>query len=143
MKVIFLDVDGVLNSRKTFNETVDFSGCNPIGDDHLEHLKKVISATDAKIVVTSTWRLSQSLEKLKTVLCTKGLRVYSVTRNFGGVPRRQEIVDWIVRNEEDGLKFAIIDDDPEAEIEGHFFRTKFDDGLTEEIADAVIRHLEN
>ena len=53
MKVIFLDIDGVLN----------YSGCKEkiggiffVNDERIKILKEIIDKTNAKIVLSSTWR---------------------------------------------------------------------------------------
>ena len=54
MKVIFLDIDVVLNIiPKSYDQ---FGGT--FHDEFVENLKSIIDQTGAKIVVSSTWRLS-------------------------------------------------------------------------------------
>ena len=68
MKIIFLDVDGVLNAeddtrftkgknkgqlRKRYPKILEFIG---ISDSKVENLAKIVSATDAKIVLVSSWK---------------------------------------------------------------------------------------
>ena len=50
MKVIFLDVDGVLNSGQTLVSGFD------LYKDYLLNLKELVNKTGAKIVLTSSWR---------------------------------------------------------------------------------------
>jgi HAD domain in Swiss Army Knife RNA repair proteins len=57
MKVIFLDVDGVLNSKKTPNPGKFPYIVDPI---LLSRLLELLRLTDAKIVLSSTWRLDPS-----------------------------------------------------------------------------------
>ena len=54
MKVIFLDIDGVLNKR--FSKTHAPSGCNGIENALLKRLTKIIEETDARVVLSSTWK---------------------------------------------------------------------------------------
>ena len=51
MKVIFLDIDGVLNEEKSRSRCVGYKG---IDDKKAENLAKIVRATDAKIVLVST-----------------------------------------------------------------------------------------
>ncbi|MBQ7969074.1 MAG: hypothetical protein IJ292_04560 [Clostridia bacterium] len=53
MKVIFLDVDGVLNSLDT-KERIE--GYIFVSDDKIELLKEIVDQTGAKVVLSSTWR---------------------------------------------------------------------------------------
>jgi len=142
MKVLFLDVDGVLNNRATIIE----KGMLGLCDNMLELLSQIIEKTDAKIVLSSTWRLyPQSTNELKIKLYQKELKIFDKTieilREKLSLPikRKEEINEWLERNEVDN--FAILDDDSDAEIKGHFFQTNFEIGLTKEIADEVINHL--
>ncbi len=54
MKVIFLDVDGVLNYRYS---TSKCQGCIGIDSDKVKRLRRIVEATGAKIVLTSTWKM--------------------------------------------------------------------------------------
>ena len=62
MKVIFLDVDGVLNSvedcRKSHWTMRAPSGVFGISKTRIKLLKKIVNATDAKIVLVSSWKSS-------------------------------------------------------------------------------------
>jgi hypothetical protein len=54
MKVIFLDVDGVLNCIHSKSRCCGYIG---IDNDKVKRLRKIVEATGAKIVLTSTWKL--------------------------------------------------------------------------------------
>ena len=61
MRVIFLDIDGVLNHDTSMELTKDY-WTKP--ETYLiERLKKIIDATDAKIVLSSDWRLDRDDEE--------------------------------------------------------------------------------
>ena len=53
MKVIFLDVDGVLNCNKSKSRC---NLCVGIDADKIKRLKEIIDETGAYIVLTSTWK---------------------------------------------------------------------------------------
>lgn len=55
MNVIFLDIDGVMNHRKFFERSKlhKYQEFCPVA---VECLKKIISKTNSKIVLSSTWR---------------------------------------------------------------------------------------
>ena len=55
MKVIFCDVDGVLNNEKTRGHSP--SGYTGVSNDLIRNLKKIVDQTDARIVLSSDWRL--------------------------------------------------------------------------------------
>lgn len=54
MKIIFLDVDGILNWGVCKSRAP--SGCLGVEDDKVELLKQIVDRTGAKIVLTSTWK---------------------------------------------------------------------------------------
>ncbi len=112
-KIIFLDIDGVLNSEewmvRRFKETegqeiheqypyYEFDK-KLVGD-----LNYIIENTGAKVVVSSTWRLGRSVEELTEILETVGFKgeIVGTTPHFGGVkgfgytiPRGCEIEWWL------------------------------------------------
>ena len=56
MKVIFLDIDGVLNTGAyRENPDVDYFE-QPISEEHMPLLEYLVKSTGAKIVLSSTWR---------------------------------------------------------------------------------------
>lgn len=107
MKVIFLDIDGVLN--------VYPQGRDEFGDIFHEHFMKnlqtLIKETGAKIVVSSTWRMN-GLSEIKRMWKYRNLSgdVIGVTPIFEIVPRGKEIHAWLVDHPE-VVKYVIIDDD--------------------------------
>ena len=53
MKVVFLDIDGVLNEEKSRSRCCGYRG---IDDNKAKNLAKIVKATDAEIVLISTWK---------------------------------------------------------------------------------------
>ena len=111
MKVVFLDIDGVLNDAFT---TADLMDDLP-KKEHLDCLKAIIDATDAKIVLSSTWRLFPSARNdVKNALRNVGLEFIDKTKELRD--RASEIQEWLSRHPE-VEKFVILDDE---EISGKF-----------------------
>ena len=142
MKVLFLDIDGVMNNDGLLNR----HGIYAVGEEMLDRLKRIVDATGCKIVLSSTWRLyKDAREVVDQKLATRGLEVIDETIEITPpklsmfVPRSDEIEEWLGRNVVD--QFAILDDCTDAGIEGHFFRTDTRIGLTDEITVQVIAHL--
>jgi hypothetical protein len=54
MKVIFLDIDGVLNNEQTNAKSPD--GYIGIGNTLLKRLSSIVKETNARIVLSSTWK---------------------------------------------------------------------------------------
>ena len=146
MKVIFLDVDGVLNSIKDYDEHYKDSENKPILYDDVEErplllLKELVDKTGAKIVVSSSWRKIEKLyHKLGNALYEYGMRIYDVTPYRYNKDRSDEIYEWLYdKNIE---SFVILDDDnfkfEESGLGKYLIKTTYDDGLrTEHIEKAI------
>jgi hypothetical protein len=86
MNIIFLDIDGVLNSRRKLIEVYKktqrpHSGFNyPFDEKCLINLQTLVKLTNSKIVITSTWRKKQ--EGRETLL--KALKDYSLDQEVVG-----------------------------------------------------------
>lgn len=157
MKVIFLDIDGVCNNHHSRSRCQGYIG---IDDDKVVLLKQIADATDAKIVLSSTWRLGYNkqghhLEKmaeyLKKKFAKQGLSVYDVTPDFKhmGWKRGEEILDWLVKHP-DVEKYVILDDEDYdfryigPEITDHWVQTEYyskDGGLQPEHVEKAIKIL--
>lgn len=106
-KIIFLDIDGVLN---VYCEGRDEYGCT--FHKHFEdNLRWIINKTNAKIVISSTWRMS-GLKIMKEMWIKRGLpgEVIDITPiKTHGVNRGVEIQQYIDDN--NITSYCIIDDD--------------------------------
>lgn len=156
-KVLFLDIDGVLNNRKTTRSIKGMMrrGMDPV---NIPFLIDIIDATGCKIVVSSNWRISfgaqpfnknsdyfvelQALGGQKIIDATID-RTHCVLDNdcppFHG--RAQEIQYWLDTNH--GYdRIAVLDDIYfDHKLTKHLFLTDDNYGLTKDIADKVINHL--
>ena len=58
MNIIFLDIDGVLNSLPYFESIkgVKYDKYNEISNFHLKKLSEIYHTCNAKIFLSSTWR---------------------------------------------------------------------------------------
>ena len=91
-KVIFLDVDGVLNSAKTLYED------SSLEDNLILNLKELVNKTEAKIILSSSWRLStEAVATLMDKLDKFGLVISGMTCD--GVD-----LDWLEKYEFDATK---------------------------------------
>lgn len=136
-KVIFLDIDGVLNTERfilsmlTKDCNGNYHGHEYLTDEYgtlfdpisVKNLGKIIKLTDAKIVISSTWRYS-GLEKIKEMWHFRNIpgEVIDITpihwelknNPLNGTPyekwRGNEIQIWLNENK-DVSNYLIIDDD--------------------------------
>ena len=91
-KVVFLDIDGVLNSDRTLYES------SSLEDDLILNLKALVDKTGAKIILSSSWRaIPEAIAELMDKLDKFGLVVSGMTCD--GVD-----LDWIERFEFNATK---------------------------------------
>jgi len=136
MKVIFLDIDGVLNSRE-YDAKCSITGGDLTAPSPklVVRLLGVVQETGAQLVVTSTWRFFPDYVE---ALMAAGLPIVGATpRGDAFGTRAAEIAGWIVEHQleygnGDGLTFAIVDDEADAGIgfESRFVQTDPRVGLT-------------
>lgn len=133
-KVLFLDVDGVLNSLNTTN----FSELYPIDPYKAFLVGRIQLQTGCEVVLSSSWR--NHPEGIENV-SKRVVRVLDKTPWLDGC-RGDEIHAWLEQHPE-VEKYAILDDDSDMLVyqAPNFFKTTFEEGLTDEIAQAVIEHL--
>jgi hypothetical protein len=147
MRILFLDVDGVLNHRGVF---VAGNGAMPLCQAALGELARVINDADCRVVLSSTWRLlGRAVERLPILLryqFHEDWRTIEIRhgKSPGGVwlptKRGEEIDEWLGRHPE-VERYAIVDDDSDfLDHQLQFFvKTDFDaGGLTAECADRLI-----
>ena len=53
MKIIFLDIDGVLNCSESKSECLGYTG---IDNARIKRLKRIVAETNAQIILISTWK---------------------------------------------------------------------------------------
>lgn len=116
MKVIFLDIDGVLNSYIHDRERSEKDG--NIDRTRLVLLKELVDRTGAKIVLSSSWRNHWDKDETKCDeigreialdFASAGLEIYDKTLKVGYLERSQEINLWLKDNA-NVEKFVIFDD---------------------------------
>ena len=111
MKVIFLDVDGVLNSDEYFDKIrkKNIDGIESEVDvEKIKLLKQAVIQTGAKVVLSSSWRHTKNGEQLKELLAK--FEIYTDRTPYLQNKRGIEIKQWLINNEniED---FVILDDE--------------------------------
>lgn len=134
IKVIFLDIDGVLNVYG-----IDYDQYGQIFHEHfVDNLRTIIDKTGAKIVISSTWRHG-GLQRMKDMWSFRNLpgEVIGITIDcydlikegrfefYDDVTRGHEIQDWIDDNKKKIQSYVILDDDNDflPEQRGNFVRT--------------------
>lgn len=167
MKLLFLDIDGVMNDHRRWENKFA-----PIMQEHVVHLNTILAAVPTlKIVLSSAWRYRfETSYVIEALLCVHNVnafeRVHGATA-FDPVPeqkepydnvewwsamglrwRAQQIQDYVCNapfqdpfnDIEDHVRYAVLDDLP-LQVE-HLFQTDPSVGLTAEIAEQVILHFQ-
>lgn len=158
-RAIFLDIDGVLNSRSYMEHRRHLPRPTPHSIDALTipRLNAITDRTGAKIVISSTWRLGWNPEtdpspvwRLYRILTAHGVTgdiidvtpSYDDSENDGriilGRERGHEIQAWLDANP--GVEsFAILDDDADmVHLKHRLVQTHFETGLLDEHVERVV-----
>ena len=146
IKVIFLDVDGVLNSSKTTRRTT--GGYTFVGSRQLKNLRRIITKTGAKVVLSSDWRYDKDNPRyngdyleLRNELLRYGIKFYGFTPELPSAQRGAEIAEWLKAHTEVS-NFVILDDRLDIEPnKDHWVQTVMSRGLGTEETDAAIKIL--
>ena len=185
MKIIFLDIDGVLNaesdvlwpdgrSKKNGPRCRTRSGYSYTGisQRRVARLKRIVDATGAKIVLTSSWKTYYLLylkgddddhigKYLVNALSRKKLKIFDTTANFettGSIKRGWAIVaylkDWGRRHPDNPIEGMAILDDEEFDYERvgltdwlikteYYFHDEIEPGLTDDDVEKAIKTIAN
>jgi hypothetical protein len=137
--VIFLDIDGVLNSARYHSERHHGLGrlghFDPVA---VERLNRLTDGTGAVLVLSSSWR-QYGLDYMRDVLRQAGVKADVVGATpilddgsviMRPVPRGEEIAAYLA--EHPAERFVILDDEGDMDGLGrHFVRTSHAIGLTD------------
>ena len=139
MKVIFLDFDGVITIPPKWY----------INANKIKYIKRIVDETEAKIVVSSSWRMNTVGETIDKMIgrpkrCPRNKMLYWLVDNIYDITpwfsdkkyyetgRGGEIQTWLDKHHEVD-NYVIIDDDHDMLDSQlyHFVQTNYEDGLTE------------
>ena len=140
MKVIFLDVDGVLNDQDLIFEKFKTKEIE-ISKDKLLLLKKIITSNDdTKVVLSSSWRIGLLRKDGKIVADTTyhkeflellkeyDIEIYDITPSM---MNRTEEIRYYLENNKDIESYIILDDE-ELNDDNQVKTDFFNGGLTED-----------
>lgn len=148
-KILFLDVDGVLNCQSDWNGPFA-DGFNTLDPAKCDRLARIVKETNAIVVLSSTWRLHADLGlvKLNEWLNQRGVFIHSHTKDgykeWGHLSMRGHEIDlWLKDHSQEfpNPRFVILDDNSDmlADQMLWFVQTDWNVGLTDELADQAIR----
>ena len=134
-KVLFLDIDGVVNCVTTTQRHQGFIGIDP----YMAFLVgKIQLDTECDVVLSSSWRLMPTgcAEVKKQVV-----KFVDVTPNLQGLTDRGcEVIAWLEKHPE-VERHAILDDNADFHKDQPLFKTSWSTGITPEIAKQVTDYL--
>ena len=155
MKIIFLDIDGVLNNAiDSEHHQFHKEGYYFFSKERVGHLNYILGQTGAKIVVSSTWRLGKTVSELQALCKWMGIEGEVIDKteylkdNY--TLRGNEIYKWIEDNEDllgkrgyDFLEYVILDDESDMLLwlKDHFVNCDGEIGLTHSNAYQAVKIL--
>ena len=160
MNYLFLDIDGVLNTGRYSDYLIENGLCETDAYGYLfdpeavQNLERIIEATDAKVVITSTWRLDGDMQALwhnrnlagdvigvtPTIHKEKAIGKIKIWYDHKGMG----VEEWLQDNATVPYKYAILDDEDDylPSQSNHLVLTDPMTGITKEVADKVISLLD-
>lgn len=152
MRVIFLDIDGVLNSEEwdryvqSFTYGARFNSCYLLSQEMILRLQNVVFQTNAEIVLTSSWRTNErAMSALTRQLSLYHLPIRDTTVSYAYGSRADEVKLWIEAHS-NITSYAIVDDyddgfSNDEVLAAHFVQTTSAQGLTSEKAEKIVEIL--
>ena len=144
MKIVFLDIDGVLNCSDDFKRIKHTDGLC-LSPQKLNRLRRILRETGAKIVLSSTWRRH---EDAMDFLNANGIHWIDKTpASFSGM-RGREVSEWLNKHGSEVESYVILDDNDDFfdSQKPFFVKTEFigkNSGLQDEHVEKAIKILNN
>ena len=147
-KVLFLDIDGVLNTdRQQWH--CQMNGIAPIDRFGYEfdpkavgNLTTILEETNAEIVISSSWKFL-GLQTLQKMWKDRNLPGTIVDITHDGESKGWEIDEWLMNHEGQVCGYVIIDDENDMmpEQQEHFVQTNPQFGITKKNIEDIIKIL--
>ena len=162
-KIIFLDIDGVLNTKWWYTQMNRNTPKDKYGytfdPKAVANLRRIVEDTGSDIVISSSWKC-MGLSEMEEMWDVRNLpgKIVGITPNSVSDEmllnadidsielfhiRGEEIKEWMARHGKQVSNYAIIDDmnNMLTEQQSHFVQTDPEVGITKEDADNAIRIL--
>lgn len=162
-KIIFLDIDGVLNSNRYFESEEYIAASGNLSDaqvmliKHELHLdpeaikliNELVDTSGAEVVISSTWKIKYDVDELNKMLGDRGAtfkavgRTPQVQHRFSEhVPRGKEIQAYLDSLTEKPDTFVIIDDrDDMNQLFKYLVKTGWQNGFMRHHLDKALKIL--
>ena len=164
-KILFLDIDGVLNTALWFDSKYKNASKDKWGyvfdPTSVANLKRIVDETGAGIVISSSWKFfglpvlrkmwkarelpGKIIDCTPDSMCDESMQDLDIDFDLidPGASRGYEIREWLSRHGKNVSHYAILDDMYEMlpEQQSHLVMTDSETGITNEDADKVIEIL--
>ncbi len=144
MKLIFLDIDGCLNSARYAREQALLRPLRPtsgwlrrtareIDPAAVALLNEIVERSGARIVLSSSWRINHDLKHVMRCLRKRG---YTGRGFLGSTPilpgktRGEEVDAWLADNYPKPEAYVILDDGNDFRWDQPLVQTTYNEGLT-------------
>jgi hypothetical protein len=144
--LILLDIDGVMVPANSWKRPELLSdGFPAFSLKSIASIQKIISETNASILLTTSHKSSYSIEEWKKIFELRGISVENIFRlknNDLHLNRKEEIMNWVNTSQE-LPDFIIIDDDKSLNdlpnfIKSRLVQTSASLGLNNELAEEAL-----
>jgi len=144
---ILLDIDGVMVSAASWKRPEFLNdGFPAFALKSIEALQKIISQTNASILLTTSHKFKYDLPQWRQIFKLRGIDIDKIDRlpdNHLNLNRKEEISNWCGANYNLNESYVIIDDDKSLnalpdEIKENLVLTSPLVGLNDELADQAI-----
>lgn len=129
-KVIFLDIDGVMNNLSTLGDRERAPWLDP---DNVAVLNQIVRATGAVVVLSSSWRRVMPLDELREAFVEAGCiaEIVDITPELHDGRRGREIAAWLAAQPDPPTRYVALDDHFDMpELPGKLVKTSWLEGLT-------------
>lgn len=156
MKIIFLDIDGVINTDRAIMIQRNHNSEEFVFDQKtMKHLKEIVTETNAYFVISSTWRVHYGTSNLLWNSLIRNLNQYGLEERIIGITpildqdlrtsnRWKEIQNWLTENQNKEIEsFVILDDEWDMGIYtlNEFVKCQGYLGISEEVKEKAIKIL--
>lgn len=155
IKVIFLDIDGVLwtvaGDQLAQKLKIRHGDHRELDPTRVILLERIIQRhPELRVVVSSTWRLGRSIEELAEILGPViGPRIIGKTvsmrdKNHRSVQRSREILHWLKNTTEKVTDYIVLDDDADMQgVASRWWKCDCYDGMSARTAFALEEYLKS
>lgn len=120
MKVIFLDIDGVLCTQESMRVARELGNTakssrqrEAFYEPAVAVFNKFIESTGAKVVISSAWRTAQTVQSMQEMFDRNNIKceIIGLTPDDPDGIRGLEIWSWLLNNREKWTDYLVIDDE--------------------------------